>query len=62
MGDDVEPDLLAEYREFFIGDAPDDVRDDLAAEMGMTRPEVDALIVKMSEAWDALDQETDGSE
>ncbi len=62
MGDDVEPDLLAEYRAFFIGDMPDRQRAELAAELGETRAYVDALIEKLAKAWDALAQETDGGE
>ena len=53
------PDLLADHREFFIGDMSDAQRDDLAAELGESRAYVDALIEKMSRAWDALDDAAD---
>lgn len=58
--DNIEPDLLDEYRRHFIGDMPDEMRDELAAELDMTRPEIDAFIDKMAKAWEALDPEPYG--
>lgn len=53
------PDLLADHRQFFIGDMPDDRRDAAAARRGITRAELDAILAKMATAWDALDQAPD---